>query len=130
MLPCLIWQPELLLREIYEFEHLEQLLVRALTHSKDENARKAVERTFRLICTHKMQKEMVVTTPSYLAPKVHIAKILLKNLPGQASPSEQHYEEFFNLITSIIRACGDNFVLEPNSVAAQDPIDPSLHSQQ
>ena len=31
MLPCLIWQPELLLREIYEFEHLEKLLVRALT---------------------------------------------------------------------------------------------------
>lgn len=85
--------------------------MRALTHSKDESARKAVERTFRLICTHKLQKDVVATTPTYLAPKVHIAKILFKNLPSQVSASEQHYEEFFNLIASIVRACGDNFVL-------------------
>lgn len=56
MLPCLIWQPELLLKEIYDFEHLEKLLVRALTQCSDESARRAVERTFRLICTHKLQR--------------------------------------------------------------------------
>ena len=38
-----------------EFEHLEKLLIRALTHTHDENARKAVERTFRTICTYKLQ---------------------------------------------------------------------------
>ena len=56
MLPCLIWQPELLLKEIYDFEHLEKLLIRALTQTQDENARKAIERTFKIICTYKLQQ--------------------------------------------------------------------------
>ena len=33
MLPCLIWQPDLLLKEIYDFENLEKLLIRALTYT-------------------------------------------------------------------------------------------------
>ena len=56
MLPCLNWQPELLLKEIFDFEHLERLLVKALTLTRDEGARKAVERTFRLICTYKLKR--------------------------------------------------------------------------
>lgn len=55
MLPCLIWQPDLLLKEIYDFANLEKLLICALTTTQSENARKAVERTFRTICTHKLQ---------------------------------------------------------------------------
>ena len=47
-------------------------------------------------------------------------KILLKNLPGQDQASKSNYcEEFFNLITSIVRTSGENFVLEP---AAQDKL--------
>jgi len=45
------------------------------------------------------------------SPKVHILKILLKNLPGSNSKLV-HCEEFFNLIANIIRACGDNFVFQ------------------
>lgn len=42
---------------------------------------------------------------------MHILKILLKNLPG-ANSKLVYCEEFFNLIANIIRACGDNFVLD------------------
>jgi hypothetical protein len=55
LLPCVIWQPGLLLKEIYEFEGLEPLLIRALLHNSDQNARKAVERTFKIICTQKFK---------------------------------------------------------------------------
>ena len=48
-------------------------------------------------------------------------KILLKNLPSQAESKKFYYEEFFNLIASIVRASGDNFVLEPKK--AHDPIE-------
>ena len=87
MLPCLIWQPELLLKEIYDFEHLEKLLIRALTHTHDENARKAVERTFRIICTYKLQlnkggadsltEDVQAASGRLQSPKIHILKILL-----------------------------------------------------
>ena len=50
LLPCVMWQPGLLLKEIYQFPELEQLLIRSLMHNSDQNARKAVERTFRMIC--------------------------------------------------------------------------------
>lgn len=121
MLPCLIWQPELLLKEIYDFESLEKLLIRALTQTQDETARKAVERTFKTICTHKLQvskgaatqisADDMTETARMQSPKVHILQILLKNLPGPEAQLS-HCEEFFNLIASIIRSCGDNFVLE------------------
>ena len=43
--------------------------------------------------------------------------MLLKNLPGKNSELK-YCEEYFNLIASIIRACGENFVLvEPGSEA-------------
>jgi hypothetical protein len=50
MLPCIVWKPELLLRQVYEFEHLELTLVRALMFNHNENIRKTVERTFQEIC--------------------------------------------------------------------------------
>ena len=65
MLPCLIWQPDLLLKEIYDFEHLEKLLVRALTVTQDEATRKAVERTFKLICTHRLQKNRAASLSTF-----------------------------------------------------------------
>lgn len=44
-------------------------------------------------------------------PKEFILKILLKNLPS-ASSKLPYSEEYFNLIASIIRACGDIFVID------------------
>ena len=37
-------------------------------------------------------------------------KLLLKNLPGKTSQLK-HYDEYFNLITSIIKDCKENFVV-------------------
>ena len=43
--------------------------------------------------------------------------MLLKNLPGKNSELK-YCEEYFNLISSIIRACGENFILEEVSKEA------------
>lgn len=51
LLPCVVWRPNLLLKEIYEFEHLETLLIRTLMFNPNENVRKSLERTFNVICT-------------------------------------------------------------------------------
>jgi hypothetical protein len=51
LLPCVVWKPEKLLQEIYKFEHLESLLIRTLMFNSNENVRKSLERTFRVICT-------------------------------------------------------------------------------
>jgi hypothetical protein len=50
LLPCVVWKPSLLLKEIYEFENLESLLIRTLMHNSNENVRKSIERTFKIIC--------------------------------------------------------------------------------
>jgi hypothetical protein len=50
LLPCVVWMPSLLLKEIYEFEHLESLLIRTLMFNQNENVRKSLEKTFRVIC--------------------------------------------------------------------------------
>ena len=46
---------------------------------------------------------------------MHILKILLKNLPAQDTKLT-HCEEFFNLITSIIRSSGESFIIESDEV--------------
>ena len=51
LLPCVVWKPNQLLKEIYEFEHLESLLIRTLMYSNNENVRKSLERTFKIICS-------------------------------------------------------------------------------
>jgi hypothetical protein len=33
LLPCIVWRPQLLLKEIYSFENLESLLIRTLMHN-------------------------------------------------------------------------------------------------
>ena len=53
------------------------------------------------------------------SPKVHILKILLKNLPSQSTQST-HCEEFFNLIASIIRASSESFILESDELLANN----------
>lgn len=50
LLPCVVWRPNQLLKEIYEFEHLESLLIRTLMFNQNENVRKSIEHTFRVIC--------------------------------------------------------------------------------
>jgi hypothetical protein len=39
------------LKEIYRFDNLESLLIRTLMHSSNENVRRSIERTFRIICS-------------------------------------------------------------------------------
>mmetsp|Transcript_22808 Transcript_22808/g.22029 ORF Transcript_22808/g.22029 Transcript_22808/m.22029 type:complete len:133 (-) Transcript_22808:1665-2063(-) len=51
LLPCVVWNPEKLLEEIYRFEHLESLLIRTLMFNSNESVRKSLERTFKVICT-------------------------------------------------------------------------------
>ena len=67
-----MWQPSLLLKEIYEFEGLEMLLIRALLFNSNEGARKAVERTFRMICTKTVVEEGIEFN----------AKSVVKKLPA------------------------------------------------
>lgn len=50
LLPCIVWKPHLLLKEIYNFENLESLLIRTLLHNSNEHVRKSIERTFKIIC--------------------------------------------------------------------------------
>ncbi|MFO0116622.1 MAG: hypothetical protein ACK521_03070 [bacterium] len=50
LLPCIVWQPDLLLREVMDYSGLETLL-RALLQNPHEGTRKTMERAFRIICT-------------------------------------------------------------------------------
>ena len=50
LLPCIVWRPNQLLKEIYQFENLESLLIRTLMHNQNENVRRSIERTFKIIC--------------------------------------------------------------------------------
>jgi hypothetical protein len=50
LLPCIVWKPSMLLKEIYEFDNLENLLIRTLMQNPNENVRKSIERTFKIIC--------------------------------------------------------------------------------
>lgn len=50
LLPCIVWRPQLLLKEIYDFENLESLLIRTLMQNSNENVRRSIERTFKIIC--------------------------------------------------------------------------------
>ena len=87
-------------------------MTRSLIYSKDQGTRKAIERTFRTICTHKLKSDRESTGIS--APKVYILKILLKNLPQPNLPQTVPCEEYFNLITSIIRASSEILTIEGN----------------
>ena len=55
-------------------------------------------------------------------PKVYILKLLLKNLPDTSDKSD-HCEEYFNLITHLMKQCSANFKLEVNSdVSTKTPL--------
>ena len=58
LLPCVVWKPNQLLKEIYEFEHLESLLINTLMFSSNENVRRSLEKTFKTICSDKMVRSM------------------------------------------------------------------------
>lgn len=46
----------MLLSEIYKFEYLETLLIRTLMYNSNENVRKSLERTFKVLCTLDIKK--------------------------------------------------------------------------
>lgn len=73
LLPCVMWQPDLLLREIEEYPGLETLLVHSLLHNPHEGTRKSIERTFRIICTSKPDERRAVRTL--------VLRLLMKNMP-------------------------------------------------
>jgi hypothetical protein len=105
LLPCVVWKPDLLLRQIYEFEHLELILVRALMFNQNESVRSTVERTFRVICTSLSDVEGDLEPP-----KVHILKLLLRNLPDSHSGTSlgmgECCEEYFSLMALLVKLCG------------------------
>ena len=96
ILPCVVWKPDLLLRQIYEFPHLELILVKSLMFNQNDQIRKTVERTFQVIC------KSLPTVENMEPPKLHILKLLLRNLPDMGDCCE----EYFNLTSLLIRECG------------------------
>ena len=112
------------MKEIYEFENLESLLIRTLLKNSNENVRKSIERTFKIICNEDavnqskyVPKDELMNDDSSLnkaaeelqgklpiSPKVYILKILLLNLPDTNEKTD-YCEEFFNLITYLMKQC-------------------------
>lgn len=95
--------------------------------NSNENVRKSIERTFKIICNEgaMMEKpkqfnqdeqmsdvdsQKVPEVPSKLSvhPKVYILKILLLNLP-EINEKSDFCEEFFNLITYLMKQCQSSF---------------------
>jgi hypothetical protein len=96
ILPCVVWKPELLLRQLYEFPHLELIIVKSLMFNQNDQIRKTVERTFQVIC------KSLPVVENMESPKQHILKLLLRNFPDMGDCCE----EYFNLTSLLIRECG------------------------
>lgn len=52
LLPCLLWDPQVLMSQLYKYEHFERLLISGLINSKSEKIRKSIEQNFRTLCDH------------------------------------------------------------------------------
>jgi hypothetical protein len=153
LLPCLLWDPQILMGQLYQYEHFEKLLIQGLIHNKSEKIRKSIEQTFKTLCYHiqgqqaKDAKNMESvhhqsqaaeaegtclqdddgSKPSGKAmhdaslkehdlnPKLFLLKILIRNLPkgtvrGKVKNMEsQYFDEYFNLLSSLIKICQDKF---------------------
>lgn len=113
LLPCIIWQPNLLLREISEFQNLESLLIKGLSLRGCPGARKAIERTFRLICTTKIHRsDTSLSLNDAQSPCIQILKILLKNLHivsenAQLGVNQFNYDEYILLVAALLKASKD-----------------------
>jgi len=104
ILPCVVWQPDLLLKEVHDFQALETLLVRGLLHTPNEPTRKAIERAFRLICTNKHDQEDLQLS----SLSTSLLLLLLKNMPRASDIDArlmQRCEEYFGLIAILIKTC-------------------------
>lgn len=110
LLPCIVWRPQQLMKEIYQFENLESLIIRTLMHNSNESVRRSIERTFKIISNeggelkamNPTNNEDNVLKHNAVPPKVYILRILLKNLPEITDKSD-YCEEFFNLITYLMK---------------------------
>ena len=59
--------------------------------NSNENVRKSLERTFRVICTQleiKPNSDLMTDSQQIESPKLYILKILLKNLPDISKKSD------------------------------------------
>lgn len=136
LLPCLLWDPSINMDQLYNFVHLEQLLIIGLIKSKNEKIRRSIEQTFKVLCNyieeknaklegHKEDKmSSLIGEPCKASllteanPKLFILQILLKNLPQSKSKGRlrnmenEYFEEYFNLISSLIKLCQSSFSLE------------------
>jgi len=92
--------------------------------------RRSIERTFKTICNDyesakstsgaqaaSSENEQLPQVP----PKVYILRLLLKNLP-EVNEKSDHCEEYFNLITHLIKQCASNFKLEGAESSPKIPI--------
>jgi len=92
--------------------------------------RRSIERTFKTICNDydsaktssgahaaSSESEQLPQVP----PKVYILRLLLKNLPDVTEKSD-HCEEYFNLITHLMKQCASNFKLEGTESSPKIPI--------
>ena len=52
LLPCLLWDPQVLMSQLYRYEHFERLLISGLINSKSEKIRKSIEQNFKTLCYH------------------------------------------------------------------------------
>ncbi|CDW85633.1 ubiquitin carboxyl-terminal hydrolase family protein [Stylonychia lemnae] len=122
LLPCVVWKPNQLLKEIYEFHHLESLLIRTLMYSSNEQVRKSLERTFKIICSEKIIQGQSKNQESQSSgeqldvesPKIYILRILLNNMP-EINQKSDSCEEYFNLLTQLISQCKHNFIINPKN---------------
>ena len=107
LLPCVIAKSDELVPVLYDYKDFEGLLVRTLMFSGSETIRKTMEHTFRVICTHVRQSE-VEEYKKVEHPKLYLLNILLRNLPDNNTKSDR-CEEYFNLLTNLIRICSSYF---------------------
>jgi len=69
LLPCILWEPNELMEQLYRFRQLEELLVSGLIKSKNEKIRKSIEQTFKVLCNHIEEKQVKEGFPAQKGAK-------------------------------------------------------------
>jgi len=81
-------------------------------HNSNENVRKSIERTFKIICSESMidlrSQDSLLQEGITESPRVYILRILIRNLP-EIEVKSDHCEEYFNLITFLMKLCQPQF---------------------
>lgn len=56
LLPCVLWEPRILLSQVYDFEQFEPLLITGIIKSKSEKIRKSLEQNLKALC-HQIEEK-------------------------------------------------------------------------